>query len=453
MSFLQEYFAKFTQLDHVHYAIELGSMLLVLLLSIWIGNKIINSVLTKKEKTKNIARSIYLRAAVRLLPVVRPVIAFLLIHLLFFSMSGVGFVVHLYEPVHQLLLAWLLIKTIRILTQKKVATWLIAFVILPMTILGIFGLWQPLLTFLDSLAFGVGSYRISVYKIIEIVFVTTVLFWSVGRLTGFIEQHLKSSRALSVANRSLVTKLLQIALYIVAFMLTLDILGIDFTALAVFSGALGVGLGFGLQKITSNFISGLILLFEKSIKVRDMVEMADGTYGIIKHISARYTLIETYDGKEIMMPNEDFITQQVINWTHSDSKGRLENTIGVAYGTDLKKARELIMEAIKEHPDILDDAQNQCNLVEFGDSSINFLIRFWLKDISVFRRRVMGEFLMSVWEKFQENDIEIPFPQRDLNFKGPITIQYEEPKQKTAKKPATKKTTKKSSKRKSNHGN
>ena len=448
MDFIQTAYNKFLELDHIHYGIEIGITLLVVLLSLWIGSKIIKKICDREEHTKNIQRSIFLRAAVRSVPLVHAVTAFLLVHLLFFSLTRVGFEVHLFGEVHQLLLAWLLIKTIHILTQKKMATWLIAFLILPMTLLGMIGLWQPLLEFLDTLALGVGSYRVSVYSVLEFAFVATLLFWSVGKITGFIEQHLKSSRALSVANRSLVTKLMQIGLYIVAFMLTLDILGIDFTALAVFSGALGVGLGFGLQKITSNFISGLILLFEKSVKVRDMVEMADGTYGIIRHISARYTLIETYDGKEIMMPNEDFITQQVINWTHSDSKGRLQNTIGVAYGTDLKKAQKLILEAIAEHPDTLDDAQTQCNLVEFGDSSIDFLVRFWLRDISIGRRRVMGEVLMTVWEKFEENNIEIPFPQRDLNFKGPITIRYEEPPKKAAKKKAPKKTTKKSTKSK-----
>ena len=438
MDFILTAYNKFLQLDHIHYGMEIGITLLFILLSLWIGSKITKNICEREEHTKNIQQSIFLRAAVRSVPLVHPVTAFLLVHLLFFSLEGVGFEVHLYKEAHQLLLAWLLIKTIHILTQKKVATWLIAFFILPMTILGMIGLWQPLLKFLDTLALGVGSYRISVYSFLEFAFVATLLFWSVGKITGFIEQHLKSSRALSVANRTLVIKLMQIGLYIVAFMLTLDILGIDFTALAVFSGALGVGLGFGLQKITSNFISGLILLFEKSVKVRDMVEMADGTYGIIRHISARYTLIQTYDGKEIMVPNEDFITQQVINWTHSDSKGRLEKTIGVAYGTDLKKARELIFKAINEHPDTLSDAENQCNLVEFGDSSINFLMRFWLDDFSKGRRRVMGEVLLTVWEKFEENNIEIPFPQRDLNFKGPITIQYDEAR-KPAKKPTRKK--------------
>ena len=430
---------RILEADHLRYAVELGGALTLIGVSIWIDKKARAFILKEKEETKPTKRTIILRAVLGCVPVLRPLAAFLLIHLMFFAMESTGATAHTYEPVHQLLLAWLLIKAIRILTRQKVATWLIAGLILPMTLLAMVDLWQPLLAFLDTLALQVGSYRVTVYNTLEFIFVAVLLFWSVGKITGFLEQHLKSRRALSVSNRTLVIKLLQIFLYIVAFLLTLDILGIDLTALAVFSGALGVGLGFGLQKITSNFISGLILLFEKSVKSTDMVEMADGTYGIIKQISARYTLIQTYDGKEIMVPNEDFITQQVINWTHSDSRGRLEKTIGVAYGTDLKKARELIFEAINEHPDTLSDAENQCNLVEFGDSSINFLMRLWLNDFSKGRRRVMGEVLMAVWEKFEANNIEIPFPQRDLNFKGPMTIHYDEP-GKSAKKPGKKKT-------------
>lgn len=445
MALFNEYYQKFLALNHVHYGIETGIVLVFVFLAVWLGNRLIRAVEAKKEKTKNTQRSIFLRLAVGGLPLARPLMAFFIVHLLYFILPHVGFKPQLYDAVHQLLLAWLLIKTIRILTKKKMATWLIAGVILPMTILSIIDLWQPLMDFLDTLALSVGSYKVSVYSVLEFLFVVMVLFWSVGKVTGFIEQHLKSSRALSVSNRTLVVKLLQIFLYIAAFLLTLDILGIDLTALAVFSGALGVGLGFGLQKITSNFISGLILLFEKSVKSGDMVEMADGTYGLIKQISARFTLIQTYDGKEIMVPNEDFITQQVINWTHSNTEGRLENRIGVAYGTDLKKAKELILEAIEENKNILDHPQTQCNLEEFGDSSINFLIRFWLKDISVGRRRVMGEFLMTVWEKFVDNDIEIPFPQRDLNFKGPITIQYDESGKQPSKKAAPKKKAAKSS--------
>ena len=434
MEFLKTFYQDLLSVSPFHLAAELGGIIILIGAGVWLDLIVRNHLRAKDDKTKPTQRTLVLRTLVSLSPVFRPILAFIFVHLMYFGMENFKIVPLTYNAVHQLLLAWLLIKAIRIMTKQKVATWLIAGFILPMTLLSIAGLWEPLLAFLDSLAINVATYKITVYKVLEVAFVITLLFWAVGRITSFIEGHIRSTRLLSVANRSLVTKLLQIALYIFAFMLSLDILGIDLTALAVFSGALGVGLGFGLQKITSNFISGLILLFEKSIKTGDMVELADGTYGIVKHISARFTLIRTYDGKEIMVPNEDFITQQVVNWTHSDSLGRLQQTIGVAYGSDLKQVRELVFEAINEHPDTLDDAENQCNLVEFGESSINFLMRFWLNDFSKGRRRVMGEVLMAIWEKFEKNNIEIPFPQRDLNLKGPIVIQQKASKAKSTKK-------------------
>ena len=121
-----------------------------------------------------------------------------------------------------------------------------------------------------------------------------------------------------------------------AFLFSLDLIGLDIMTFTVFSGAVGIGIGFGLQKVTSNFISGLILLFEKSIEQDDLIELNDGTYGFVQHTGARYTLIETFDGKEIMIPNEDFITNRVINWTYSNSNGRVDIELGVSYNSDLE---------------------------------------------------------------------------------------------------------------------
>ncbi|MFT6106370.1 MAG: small-conductance mechanosensitive channel [Rickettsiales bacterium] len=199
-------------------------------------------------------------------------------------------------------------------------------------------------------------------------------------------------------------------------MTVLNILNIKLASLAFFGGAIGIGIGFGLQKITSNFISGLILLFEKSIEEGDLVELENGVYGFIKHTGARYTLIETFDSKEVMIPNEEFITKNVINWTYTNKQGRVDVHVGVSYKSDIEKARELILEAAREHRMCCKNPEPNCFLREYGDSSINFLLYFWVDDVTLGRFEPQSDVMRAIWKKFKDNDIEIPFPQRDVHI-------------------------------------
>lgn len=357
-------------------------------------------------------------------PLVWPIIAYGLLHLLYYIQTTfLNF-----EPIFpyrtgKLILAWLFIRLVTLIAQKRAAASMVAMVIVPITVLHMLGLWDDFKSFLTEFGMKVGSVDVNAYKVAQGVLLITLLFWLIGRINSLIDTGLRRSKKLSASNRAIVTKMAQIGMYVVGFLVTLNVLGIDLTSLAVFSGAVGVGLGFGLQKITSNFISGLILLFEKSIRQGDMVEMSDGTLGTIRHISARYTLVETFSGKEIMVPNEDFITQQVVNWTYSNAGGRIGMTVGVSYDADIKKARDLILEAIKEHPDTSKDDEPAVHLTEFGDSSVNFQVFFWVEDIIKGRYRPKSDVLFAIWDKFHEHDIEIPFPQRDLHVKGPIRIE------------------------------
>jgi len=220
----------------------------------------------------------------------------------------------------------------------------------------------------------------------------------------------------------LVLKLAQIVIYLVAFLVGLDFVGIDLTTLTVFSGAVGIGLGFGLQKIASNFISGLILLMEKSIEEGDLIELSDGTFGYIRRASARYTLVETFDSKEILVPNEDLITSRVVNWTFSNSSARIEIELGVSYDSDIDLAHDLIIAAARENPRCAIAPEPACFLRSFGDSSVNFTLHFWVEDVTLGRWPTQSEVMFSIWRKFKDNGIEIPFPQRDLHIKGPLSF-------------------------------
>lgn len=279
---------------------------------------------------------------------------------------------------------------------------------------------EPIRAFLnsESLSFSIGQTRISAYLMIKALITIMLFFLITGVLSEFGEKRIKSIQGIHSSNKALINKAFHIFIYFFGFIIALNILGIDLTAFAIFSGAIGIGIGFGLQKITSNFISGLILLFEKSIENGDMVELSDGTYGLIRKTSARYTLLETFEGREMMIPNEDFIINRVTNWTFNNRRGRLELNIGVAYESDIEKVMELILDAAKEHPRCMDEPGPSCYLKEFGDSSVNFMLFFWVEDVSSGRYRAQSDVMMRVWKKFKEHNISIPFPQRDIYIKN-----------------------------------
>ena len=301
----------------------------------------------------------------------------------------------------------------------------IAKVVLLLLFVGFFSLdsleyFQPIKAFLNSedLSMKIGETRFSVYLIIKALITIIMFFLLTGIISEFGEKRIKAIKGIHSSNKALINKAFHIFVYFIGFLIGLNVLGIDLTAFAIFGGAIGIGIGFGLQKITSNFISGLILLFEKSIENGDMVELSDGTYGLIRKTSARYTLLETYEGREMMIPNEDFIINRVTNWTFNNRKGRLEVNVGIAYESDMEKAMELILEAAREHPRCIEDPEPTCYLKEFADSSVNFMLFFWVEDVSKGRYRAKSDVMLSIWKKFKAHNITIPFPQRDIYIKN-----------------------------------
>jgi len=308
--------------------------------------------------------------------------------------------------------AWLAIRCVRLLASKNVAGWFILVVISPITILHLFGVWEPLAKLLDKYSISIGSFKLSIFQGLKTVIALMVLFWLARFIDDMFEKWLKRVRSIRASNRTLILKAFQTVLYLVVALIVLNMLGVDLTALAVFSGALGVGLGFGLQKITSNFVSGIILLFEKSIEVDDLVELADGTFGYIRQTSARYTRVEMIDGKDILIPNEEFISQRVTNWTFSNAKGRAEIKVGVAYESDLELAKKLLLEAANEHPKCSKNPQPSCFITQFGDHSIQLVLYFWVDNMRDGRLEPQSDVMFAIWHKFKEHNINIPYPQR-----------------------------------------
>lgn len=303
--------------------------------------------------------------------------------------------------------------------QGSVFKWLMLFIALGIGALGILGHLNNIIEFLDSEAltfYFSKKTSISAYKIIKSLIILVGLFWITGVVSEYADKSIKNLKTLKSSNRAIISKAVQILIYFVAFLILMDMLEIDLKSLAIFSGAVGIGVGFGLQKITSNFISGLILLFEKSIRVDDLVELDGGVSGYLRYTGARYTLIEALDGKEIMVPNEDLITGKVTNWTYSHNRGRVEIPVGVAYSSDLDLVMKLMLEAASSHPKCLKDPSPRCFLRKFGDSSINFILYFWVEDVIDGRYEPQSDVMLTMWNKFKENGIEIPYPQMDVHL-------------------------------------
>lgn len=309
-----------------------------------------------------------------------------------------------------------LLRFLRISSESVLVTNLAGIFLMPALILSIFGLLDPTIFYLDQLSFEVGNVRISVYLIIKAAIVLITLFWLAGLIRDKSKTYILNSKSIKSSTKGIISKIIDITTYAVVLIVILKTFGVNMTTLAVIGGAVGVGIGFGLQKIASNFISGIILLFEKSVEIGDIVEIdnGQGLYGTVKHFGGRYTLVEAMDGKEIMIPNEEFIIGRVTNWTYSNNRARIEIELNISYGTDLELAHDLLITSAKENTRCLSYPEPECYITEFGEYAVRFRLHFWISDILEGRLSPKSEVLMNIWRKFKENNIKIPVPQREL---------------------------------------
>lgn len=299
---------------------------------------------------------------------------------------------------------------------RRTSLALIGFIALVIVLLGYFDLLSPIRAVLESdrLTFKVGAAEISFYSILSGFFGIIFLLWTASLISGIVEKSIGRLVWLEANNRALLTKALQVVLYFILFMVTLDLLGIDLTAFAVFGGALGVGLGLGLQRVTANFISGIILLVEKSVKNGDLVDLGSGISGIVRHTGTRYTLIDTGDGREIMVPNDDFISNRVTNWTYSSKGVQIEIRVHIAYGADIDLAQKLMLAAATEHPCCSIFRPVSCYLQEFSADGISVALSFWIEDIICNGRvKPRSDVMLSIVRAFRENGIEMVAPKRE----------------------------------------
>ncbi|WP_417726747.1 mechanosensitive ion channel family protein [Roseovarius sp.] len=324
---------------------------------------------------------------------------------------------YLLAIIGELAFAWLIIAILTRLIGNSLLRSLVRYAGWTWVTLSILNLTQQAQSLLDSAAIEVGETRFSLWLLLQAVIVIgglVVLARFTARVTS---ARVRSNEDLSPSMQVLVVKFSQVLLYGAAFFIGLRTVGVDLTGLAVLSGAIGVGLGFGLQKVVSNLVSGIIILLDKSIKPGDVISLGE-TFGWINSLGARYVSITTRDGREYLIPNEDLITGQVVNWSHSNDFVRLDIYFGTAYGDDPHLVRKVAIDATSGVPRVLSSKPPVCHIVGFGDSSVDYILRFWIKDPTQGLTNIRGNVYLALWDAFQEHGISIPFPQREVRMLG-----------------------------------
>jgi small-conductance mechanosensitive channel len=291
------------------------------------------------------------------------------------------------------------------------------YVIIPIAALYTVGLLGPAANWLDSNSLGEDG--LTILDLVRGGIVGAFLFW-LGRWSNDQSAtYIRSQEDMRVPTRELASKTAEMAIFAGCFLLLMKVVGLDLSFFAILGGAIGVGLGFGLQKIASNFISGIILLLEGQATVGDFVELDGGEAGTIVKMMSRATILETFDGKWIVVPNEDFIVTRVTNWSDSGSGNRYEAEFSVSYDTDINKVPALIEAAVAKHPGVITKPEApDCELRGFGDSGIDFAVEFWVEGIDDGKNKYTSDVLFIIWNTLRENDIEIPYPHRVVEIKG-----------------------------------
>lgn len=295
-----------------------------------------------------------------------------------------------------------------------IAISLTAFVLI---LAGSLGGLRPLAAGLDSTRLGVGSTAISLLDIVNAALIAFLLFAATRALIGILSRSIASSSAFDPSQRVLFQKFAQIAVVTVAVLIGIDVLGIDLTALAVFSGAFGLAIGFGLQKTFGNLLAGLILLMDRSIKPGDVIAVGD-TFGWVNKIGVRAVSVLTRDGKEHLIPNEQLMTQEVENWSYSSREVRIHVGFSVSYESDLRLVQRLAVDAATAASRVLEEPKAVCWIKAFGESAVEFDLRLWIDDPEAGVGNIVSDVFLRIWDSFKANSITMPYPQRDLHVRS-----------------------------------
>ena len=319
-------------------------------------------------------------------------------------------------------LAWLVIGLGARLVRNRTLRRLVEWSLWAYATLVALGLLDEAVTFLESAAISIGSFRLSALVLIKAVLLVAALLTGARLITQAASGGLRRNEDISPSMQVLAIKIMQLILYGIVVLFGIQALGFDLSGLAILSGAIGVGIGFGLQKVVSNLVSGVIILLDRSVKPGDVISLGE-TFGWIDSLGARYVSVVTRDGREYLIPNEDLITGQVVNWTHSNERVRLDIHFGTSYADDPHKVRRVAIAAATGVTRVLSVPNAPvCHITGFGDSSVDYILRFWIADTTSGLTNVRGNVYLALWDAFQENGISIPFPQREVRVLGDVPV-------------------------------
>ncbi len=316
----------------------------------------------------------------------------------------------------KLALAWLVIRLITsvirntfIVRVVSISAWLVA-------ALSIIGELDPVVDALDSVSVVLGGLRLTPLLVIKLCVLLVAALWLTNIASNFVEGRITRSSDLTPSIQVLLIKMVRMGLMILAIAIALSAVGINLSALAIFSGAAGVGIGFGLQKIVANFISGIILLADKSVKPGDLVTIGDSS-GRISAMNTRYISVAAGDGREFLIPNEDLVTQKVTNWTYTDKNTLVKVNFGTNYDADPRLVCKLAMEIAAQTPRTMKSKQPNCLLTEFTEAGMKFSLTCWINDPGDMDS-VKSEVMLSLWDAFKREGIRVPYPVREIRVRG-----------------------------------
>jgi small-conductance mechanosensitive channel len=330
-----------------------------------------------------------------------------------------------------LVIAIIVIRMASFYIKSNFWSWLVYGICLTVVALRIFKLWQPTVDLLDSMAIQLGKISISVWGLIEAIVVFILLWFAAGAANRFIAHWLMASKHLTYSDRTLLQRIIRAAMVAVVILISFNAAGIHMAAIAVTGGAIGFAVGIGLQKIGSNMVSGIMLLFRKPIRQGDVIafpkSFAGVHWGWVTDIGLMYVKVATRAGSLLLIPNEIFLTQKIENLSYDDDRVRLNIPFGIAYESDLNKAKTLALSAAGSIDRILKIPEPKCLVLEYGDSTVNMELRAWIDDPKNGIQNVRDAVLMAVWDSFHANDITIAFPQRDLHIKSAVPLKISGP--------------------------
>jgi small-conductance mechanosensitive channel len=399
------------------FALLVAAYLLAVLVAVRLRGAL-RRVLTPPEDADTLFARIR-RTALVYLPLLLPLLAYA------FTAAGESVVRSLFDSgaviaFGKRLFLFLAVRTlVREIIRDPLLKLLGRYVLIPVAAVYVVGLLDEVNAWLSGMTVSLGNITFSVMSLVRGAIAGGILFWLGGWSNRQSAEFIENQKDMRPSIRQLVAKVVEISIFGIAFLLLMNIMGINLSTLAVIGGAIGVGLGFGLQKIASNFISGVILLVEGQATVGDYVELDGGEAGRIVKMTARAAVLETFDGRWIVVPNEDFITTRVVNYSDSGSANRYEAPFSVSYDTDINKVPAIIEAAVATHPGVLSEPYPpDCELRGFGDSGIDFAVEFWVNGLDDGPNKYTSDVLFLIWNALKDNGIEIPYPQRVVELKG-----------------------------------